>query len=207
MTEFVRHHPGDLVVGARRLEHAPIQEHWTARERKRVDVALVHDIKRVSECRLTKTRRDGSDELCANPLDEILRCAIVQHWQLLPHLSRRLSSKPHVFGRRKAVSPWLDSRLSGKRRAQQQDCGHDERSMERALRSHASDACKPGTKAKPADFRMFSTLFPLSCPPTVALLMIPPVRSSEGSARTGMVCRLHPVFTSEGGFYVGITAH
>jgi hypothetical protein len=71
---------------------------------KRVDVALVHDIKRVSERWLTKTRRHSSDEPRANALDEILCRTIVQHRQLLPHLRRRLSSKADVFGRRKAVS-------------------------------------------------------------------------------------------------------
>ena len=42
--EFVRHHAGNLVVGARRLEHPPIEEHRAARQRKRVDLAQVYDI-------------------------------------------------------------------------------------------------------------------------------------------------------------------
>ena len=42
--EFVRHHAGNLVVGARRLEHAAIEEHRAARQRKRVDLAQIYDV-------------------------------------------------------------------------------------------------------------------------------------------------------------------
>ena len=146
MTELVRHHAGNFIVGARGLEHATIQEHRTARERKRVDVALVHDIKRVSERWLTKTRRHSSDEPRANALDQVLSRPIVQHRKFLPHLPGRLAPELNVLRRRKAVSPWLDSRLGRKRGADQKRRDREQPAMmTSSVASHTAPVCKQGT--------------------------------------------------------------
>ena len=90
VAQFVRHHAGDFVVGSRRLDHAAIQEHRSAGQGERIDVALIHDVEGVSECRLLKTSRHRRHESRADPLDKGLRGPIVQHRQLLTSLAQRL---------------------------------------------------------------------------------------------------------------------
>ena len=62
MAQLVRHHASDFVVGARRLQHAAVQEHRSAGERKCVDLPQVDDVERVAESRLLESRRNGGDE-------------------------------------------------------------------------------------------------------------------------------------------------
>ena len=52
VAQLVRHDAGHFIVGARRLQHAAVEEHRAARQREGVDLSQVDDVERVSERRL-----------------------------------------------------------------------------------------------------------------------------------------------------------
>jgi hypothetical protein len=82
MTEFVRHHPGDLAVGPGGFE-LPDAGTSAARQRERVDLFQVHDVERVPEGRLPKLVGDFLDESIADSVDEVARWTVIHHRQLL----------------------------------------------------------------------------------------------------------------------------
>jgi hypothetical protein len=129
VTQFVRHHARDLIVGPGRLQHASIEEHRTTRQCEGIDPTLVDYIERISERGLPEARRDRSDQPRANPLDQVLSRSIVQHRKLLSHLRSRLSSELNILPRREAVSTRLDARLGRKRRADEKRRDREQNSM------------------------------------------------------------------------------
>ena len=145
MAQLVRHDACDLVVGARGLEHAAVQKHRAAGQRKRVDLPRVHDVKRIPERRLTEPRGNRSDQARADALDENFRRAIVQHRQLLACLGGRLPAEPDVLGRREAVPARLDSSLGAER--QRDENGRDDRRRGLSFQEsgHAGTECKGKT--------------------------------------------------------------
>ena len=86
-----------------------MQEHRAAGQRERVDLPQVDDVERVAERRLPESRGNRGDQARADPLDESVGRAIVQHRQLLAHFSRRLTPELDVLRRREAVLARLDS--------------------------------------------------------------------------------------------------
>ncbi len=95
--ELVRHHAGDFTFGSRRLDHSAIQEHRSAGQRKRVDVAQVDDVEGVAERRLAELTRYHRDEPLADILDELFRALVVEQRHLLTDLTSRLASELDVL--------------------------------------------------------------------------------------------------------------
>ena len=62
VAELVGHHAGDLAFGLRRLDHAAIEVHRSARQRERVDLAHVDDLEGVAELGMPQFLRDGLDQ-------------------------------------------------------------------------------------------------------------------------------------------------
>ena len=52
VADLVRHHAGDFALGVRRLDHPAVDEHRSARQRERVDLAHVDRLERVLEFRM-----------------------------------------------------------------------------------------------------------------------------------------------------------
>ena len=117
MAQFVRHHARDLAVGSGGFEHPSMQVHRTARERERVDLFQVHDVKRVPKGRLPEFMRNLGEESLTDSIDEVIGRAVVQHRQLAPDFSRRLPAEPHILFGREAVAVRLNARLRGRREA------------------------------------------------------------------------------------------
>ena len=67
MAQFVRHHAGNLALGACRFNHAAVDVGRTARKSKRVDLARVHDLERVPELWMPQLHRDCRGESAAEP--------------------------------------------------------------------------------------------------------------------------------------------
>jgi hypothetical protein len=88
-----------------RAKHAAIEKHRAARQGRRIDVGLIHDIERVAERGLTETRGHSGNQPRANALDQVFCRSIVQHWQLLARLGRRLSTNLHILRRCETVVP------------------------------------------------------------------------------------------------------
>ena len=55
---LVRHDAGDFAFGLRRFDHAAMEEHRPAGQRKRVDLLLVDDVEGVAELGVPELRRD-----------------------------------------------------------------------------------------------------------------------------------------------------
>ena len=95
--DLVPHHARDLGFRPGRFDHAAVQEHRSAGQRERVDLAKIDDVEAVAEFRLPVLGRDGADETLADPLREVLDAVIVQHRHLLPDLGRRLLTELDVL--------------------------------------------------------------------------------------------------------------
>ena len=107
VAELVRHDAGDLAFGLRRLDHAAIDEHRSAGQRERVDLADVDDLERVAEPRVLLDPAGSRDQPPPDVL-HVRRHLIVPHdRQLLLNLGGCLAAELDVlldgillFGRR-----------------------------------------------------------------------------------------------------------
>ena len=107
----MRHHARDFRFFGRRVEHAALHEHRSARQRERVDVFQVHRRERVLVDRLLQFRRRRGDEAVAN-LREVLRDVLVlDDGVLLADFRRGFLSELHVLLRRVLFLRKLDHRL------------------------------------------------------------------------------------------------
>ena len=66
VANLVGHNSSHLTFAARRLNHAAIDIHWTTRQRKRVNVARVDDVKRVTKFWMLELFWNRSYESLAN---------------------------------------------------------------------------------------------------------------------------------------------
>jgi hypothetical protein len=67
--ELVRHHARHFAFTLRRFDHAAIDEHRAAGERKRVDVLQVYRRKRIFERVVIQLGRGSVDQALAEPLE------------------------------------------------------------------------------------------------------------------------------------------
>ena len=97
VTELVRHHAGDFTLGGRRFDHAAVDEHRSARERKGVDFAHVDRLERVLEFRMAEIRGNDVDETPADVLHVRRHRVVVHDRQLIARLARRLATELDVL--------------------------------------------------------------------------------------------------------------
>ena len=111
VAELVRHDAGDLALDRGRLNHAAVDVHRTARQRKRIDLAHVDDVEGVAELALLQLRRDHLHQAPADSIHEGLDIAIAKTRQLLLDLLRRLLTNFHILRGRVLVLGRRDARL------------------------------------------------------------------------------------------------
>jgi hypothetical protein len=122
--EFVCHHAHDFTLGGGGVEHAALDEHRSARQRKRVDLLQVHWRERILEDGLLQFRGSSNDKPIAQ-LAEIAGDALVLDDRvLLADFGGSLASDFDVLFRRVLVVRRLDHRLgeqTGRRHRQHED--------------------------------------------------------------------------------------
>jgi hypothetical protein len=103
VTELVRHDAGDLALDRCGLNHAAVDVHGTARQRKRIDLAHVDDFEGVSELAMLHLGRRHLHQAPADSIHEGLDAVISKKRQLLLDFFRRLLTKFHILCRRVLV--------------------------------------------------------------------------------------------------------
>jgi hypothetical protein len=107
VTELVRHDARHLPFGVRRLDHAPVHEHGTARQREGIDLANVDRLEHVLELRMLQLRRNRRHQPLADVLHVRRHFIVVHDRQLLLDLRGGLPSELHV------LRQWI--RIGGRR--------------------------------------------------------------------------------------------
>ncbi len=123
VAQLVGHHAGDLAFGVRRLDHAAIDVHRSARQRERVDLAHVDDLEGVAELGMPELLRDGLDQPPPDRRHERRHLFVAQNRQLLFDFHGGLSPELHVLRRRVLVVRRRDDGLPANRAHRQQHAG------------------------------------------------------------------------------------
>ena len=105
----------------RRLEHAAVDEHRSARQREGVDLLQVHRRERVLEHRLVQLRRRRRDEPLPEPIEIAGERRVVDDRVLLAHFRRRLAPELDVLLGRVLVLRRRDLRLRPRHGGVQQE--------------------------------------------------------------------------------------
>ena len=116
VAELVRHDAGDLALDRGGLNHAAVDVHGPARQRKRIDLAHVDDFEGVSELAMLQLGRRHLHQAPADSIHEGLDAVISKKRQLLLDFLRRLLTKFHILCRRVLVLGHRDARLRDRQR-------------------------------------------------------------------------------------------
>ena len=116
VAELVRHDAGDLALDRGGLNHAAVDVHRTARQRKRIDLAHVDDFEGVSELAMLQLGRRHLHQAPADSIHEGLDAVISKKRQLLLDFLRRLLTEFHILCRRVLVLGRRDARLRDRQR-------------------------------------------------------------------------------------------
>ena len=103
VAELVRHDAGNLALDRCGLNHAAVDVHGPARQRKRIDLAHVDDFEGVSELAMLHLGRHHLHQAPADSIHEGLDAVISKKRQLLLDFLRRLLTKFHILCRRVLV--------------------------------------------------------------------------------------------------------
>ena len=121
VAELVRHDAGDPALDRRGLNHAAVEVHGTARQRKRIDLAHVDDFEGVSELRMLQLGRRHLHQAPADAIHKGLDAVVSENRQLLLDFLRRLLTKFHILCRRVLVFGRRDARLRDRQRGSHHD--------------------------------------------------------------------------------------
>ncbi len=126
VAQLVRHDAGDLALDRGGLNHAAVDVHGPARQRKRIDLAHVDDFEGVSELAMLQLGRHHLHQAPADSIHEGLDAVISKKRQLLLDFLRRLLAKFHILCRRVLVIRRCDMRLrDGPRGSRAEENGDD----------------------------------------------------------------------------------
>jgi hypothetical protein len=126
VAELVCHNAGNLALNPCGLNHAAVDVHGPARQRKRVDLAHVDDFEGVSELAMLHRGRYHLHEAPADSVHEGLDAVIVQQRQLLLDFLCRLLPKFNILCRCVLVIRRCDNGLPANRTHRQHHADGDD---------------------------------------------------------------------------------